>query len=134
MRTCSSRLILCEKQTSHPGSSCMRQDLRLHLSKVSDRLSPIDQRGLVMKTFCLICSFALLIPSNIWSQASSSTVRGTVRDQVQAVIPTAKVTLLNTATNVSRETETNEAGLYVFAGVIPGPYRLIAEFSGMQRF
>ena len=86
-----------------------------------------------MKAFSAICSLALLAPTIVWSQASSSTVRGTVRDQAQAIIPTAKVTLLNTATNVTRETLTNDAGLYVFPGVIPGPYRLITEFTGMQR-
>ena len=82
----------------------------------------------------LLFTAALLFPATAFPQASSSTVRGTVRDQVQAVIPTAKVTLVNTATNATRETLTNEAGLYVFPGVIPGPYRLTAEFAGMQRF
>ena len=54
-----------------------------------------------MKAFFAVCFFALLGPATAWGQASSSTVRGTVRDQVQAVIPNAKVTLLNTATNAS---------------------------------
>jgi hypothetical protein len=69
-----------------------------------------------------------------WPQASSSTVRGTVHDQAGAIVPNAKVELTNTATNVTRITNTNDAGLYVFPGVIPGPYRLIAESSGMQRY
>lgn len=87
-----------------------------------------------MKTFRLICFVVLLMPAKVWSQASSSTVRGTVRDQIQAIIPAAKVTLLNTATNVTREIQTNDAGLYVFPGVTPGSYRLTVEYAGMQRF
>ncbi|MGH9722388.1 MAG: carboxypeptidase regulatory-like domain-containing protein, partial [Bryobacteraceae bacterium] len=77
---------------------------------------------------------ALLIPVSAWSQASNSTVRGSVRDQGQAVIPAAKVTLLNTATNVARETVTNSAGLYVFPSVLPGTYRVKVEFPGLQTF
>ena len=69
-----------------------------------------------------------------WPQASSTTVRGTVRDQGQAVIPGAKVTLTNTATNVDRTTDTNEAGIYVFPGVFPGPHRLTVESAGMQKY
>jgi hypothetical protein len=61
-------------------------------------------------------------------------VRGTVTDAAGAVIPQANITLTNTATNVARTTLTNEAGLYVFPAVIPGDYRLTAEFKGMQKF
>ena len=31
-------------------------------------------------------------------------------------------------------TLSNEAGIYVFPGVIPGSYRLVGEFAGMQKF
>src|SRR5262249_21566068 len=76
----------------------------------------------------------LTIAGAAWPQASTSTVRGTVRDQGQAVVPAAKVTLTNTATNVERTTNTNEAGIYVFPGVFPGPHRLVAEAPGMQKY
>ena len=65
-----------------------------------------------------------------WPQASSATVRGTVHDQGQAVIPGAKVTLTNTATNVDRTTTSNEAGSFVLPGVFPGPHRLTVESRG----
>src|SRR5688572_4577476 len=77
---------------------------------------------------------AFFLTTFTWGQTSSSTVRGTVRDSQQAILPAAKVTLLNVATNVSRETQTNEAGLYVFPGVIPGPYRISVTFPGLQPF
>jgi hypothetical protein len=67
-------------------------------------------------------------------QASTATVRGTVRDQAQAVIPKASVTLTNTETSIARSTLTTEAGLYVFPGVFPGQYRVDVEFPGMQRY
>src|SRR2546428_10058567 len=78
-----------------------------------------------MKTLWLAAFTLWILPATLWPQASSSTVRGTVHDQAHAVIPKAKVTLSNTSTNVSRTTETNESGIYVFPGVIPGPYRVV---------
>ena len=77
---------------------------------------------------------AIMAATQALPQASTATVRGTVRDQGQAVIPKASVTLTNTATNVVRSTVTNEAGLYVFPGAFPGPYRVDVEFPGMQKY
>src|SRR4051812_46491020 len=76
----------------------------------------------------------LLIAPAAWSQGGNSTIRGSVRDQAQAVIPSATVTLTNVNTNVARSTQTNEAGIYVIPGVMPGSYRLVGEFPGMQKF
>src|SRR5262245_35386366 len=81
---------------------------------------------------CLLGLMLAAMPA--WPQASSTTVRGTVRDQAQAVVPKASVTLTNTATNVARNTTTNEAGLYVFPGVFPGPHQLTVDSAGMQRY
>jgi hypothetical protein len=69
-----------------------------------------------------------------WPQASSTSVSGTVRDQTGGVIPAAQVTLTNTATNVSFKTATSQAGLYLFPGVVPGPYQLAVEAPGMQKY
>ena len=79
-------------------------------------------------------AIVLLLPATALPQASSSTVRGTVFDSAHAIVPKASVTLTNTATNVARTTETNESGLYVFPGVIPGPYKVTTEAPGMQKF
>src|SRR5262249_1390203 len=79
-------------------------------------------------------AIAILFLTPAWPQASSSSVGGTVRDQGQAIIPKANVTLTNTATNVARSTQTNESGLYVFPGVFPGPYRISVESPGMQKY
>ena len=77
---------------------------------------------------------SLIATSAVWAQGGNSTVRGSVRDQAQAVIAGAKVTLTNVNTNVARSTLSNDAGIYVFPGVIPGSYRLDGEFPGMQKF
>lgn len=78
--------------------------------------------------------FTALLCVPAWPQAGTATVSGTVGDQTGAVIPGASVTLTNTATNVSSKTRTNHAGFYLFPGVRPGPYRLIVEMTGMEKY
>jgi protocatechuate 3,4-dioxygenase beta subunit len=50
------------------------------------------------------------------------------------VIAKAALALTNTATGVISRTTTNEAGFYIFAGVVPGRYRLTAEAPSMRNF
>src|SRR5947208_1662174 len=77
--------------------------------------------------------FTLVTPA-IYSQSSTGSVRGTVRDQSDAVVPNANVTLTNTATNVPSKGKTNEVGIYVFPVVTPGKYDLLVETPGMQKY
>ena len=83
-----------------------------------------------LKTAILLALVAL----EAQPQASNSTVRGVVRDQTGAVVPGSAVTLTNTNTNTSRDSRTNESGIFVMPGVIPGPYRITVESSGMQKY
>lgn len=69
-----------------------------------------------------------------WPQSSQGSVRGTVQDQSQAVVPGVTVVLTNTATGVELRATSNEAGIYVFPSVVPGPYKIEAEFAGMDKF
>jgi hypothetical protein len=52
--------------------------------------------------------------------AASATVSGVVSDASGAVVPRAKVALLDKATGLARTQETNSAGQYIFANVLPG--------------
>ncbi|MFB3827958.1 MAG: TonB-dependent receptor [Bryobacteraceae bacterium] len=69
-----------------------------------------------------------------YAQSSLGSVRGTVQDEKQGLIPGADVALTNTGTGVVQKTVTNAAGAYVFPSVVPGPYRLAVTFPGMSKF
>ena len=47
-------------------------------------------------------------------------------------IPGATVTVTNVATNATRSVTTNEAGLYAFPALVPGPYRVRVETRGFK--
>jgi hypothetical protein len=90
--------------------------------------------GWLFRKFISTILMAAAVAPLAWPQASTGSVSGTVRDQSSAVVPSANVSLTNTATNVTSKTTTNPVGFYIFPGVVPGPYRLTAEASGMQKF
>jgi len=66
------------------------------------------------------------------AQSESATLSGRVSDSSGAAIVGAEVVLTNTQTNVEQRTKTNGVGLYVFAGVHPGTYRVAAGATGFR--
>jgi len=66
-------------------------------------------------------------------QAVNATVLGTVSDSTGAAVANAKVTITETNTNISRSTQTNDSGNYVFPDLPPGTYRVTAEQTGFKR-
>jgi Carboxypeptidase regulatory-like domain len=85
---------------------------------------------------CVFASLVLAVLAFLvapaWSQSSNGSVRGTVQDSSQAVIPNVTVLLTNTATGIELKTTSNEAGIYVFPSLVPGPYKLEADSAGMK--
>lgn len=75
----------------------------------------------------------LLIASALWGQAPTGQVTGTVTDPSGAVVAGALVTLTNPATNIRRETTTNEEGLFNLPALPPGMYNLQVEAKGFPR-
>ena len=86
--------------------------------------------------FCLATMALLAVatsPRTVWGQsATSGVISGAVVDASNAVIPGAKVTLTQNATNVTQSTVTDNAGRYLFPAVPPGEYTLTVTKSGFQ--
>jgi hypothetical protein len=66
-------------------------------------------------------------------QAVNATLLGTVTDSSGAVVGNAKVTITETNTGISRTSQTNDSGNYVFPDLPPGTYTVTAEQSGFKR-
>jgi len=82
----------------------------------------------------LACLALLLVgfaqPSS--GQVISGIISGSAVDPSRAAIPGALVTLINDATNASREVQAEPTGYFVFAGVQPGTYTLRISSKGFQ--
>jgi hypothetical protein len=82
----------------------------------------------------LIVAVALMINGISIAQTSRGTVTGLVSDVQKATVPNAKVDLTGTGTNVTRTTQTNEAGLFRFDAVDPGTYKIEVKAVGLKGF
>ncbi|HMD36896.1 MAG TPA: carboxypeptidase-like regulatory domain-containing protein [Vicinamibacterales bacterium] len=67
------------------------------------------------------------------AQQFTGGVRGEVRDP-NGVIPGVTVSLTNEATNITRDTATNDVGQYNFPAVAPGTYTLKTQLTGYRTF
>ncbi len=69
----------------------------------------------------------------VYAQAVNATLLGTVTDSSGAVVGTAKVTITETNTAVSRAGETNSSGNYAFPDLPPGQYTVSVELEGFKK-
>jgi hypothetical protein len=75
----------------------------------------------------------LSVDPSLSAQTSQGRILGTVVDQSGALITQAKVTITNTATNVSRTVITSSAGEYTAPNLDPGLYTVSAEAKGFKK-
>src|SRR5262249_25212705 len=67
-----------------------------------------------------------------FAQSSNATLGGIVSDATGALIPGVTVTATNTQTGIVTTAISNETGIYQFAALEPGNYKVNAELSGFR--
>lgn len=79
---------------------------------------------------CLEILFCLT--TAVPASAQTASVLGTIADQSGAIVVGAKVSATNTQTNASRETTSNDTGLYRLTNLVPGSYEIDAQKDGFK--
>src|SRR5262249_48962864 len=72
----------------------------------------------------------LLLSGSAFAQGTGGTISGTVTDSSGGALPTAKVTILNQATGLTRELVTNEQGFFSAPNLLPGNYTVTVSAHG----
>jgi hypothetical protein len=90
--------------------------------------------NMMYRALCLlVVALTIAIPSALKAQtAGDGTISGTVTDDTGAVVPNAKVTATNVATNIATVPTSSGAGLYTIAPLPPGTYTLTIEANGFR--
>ncbi len=87
-------------------------------------------RSVVSMFFCLACSFLLTLPAH--AQKITGDISGTVTDNSGAVVNSAKITAVNTATNETRSAMTSDAGFFRIVELPPGKYKVTVTAQGFK--
>jgi hypothetical protein len=85
-------------------------------------------------TSCLLALLLALLAVTGRAQTSNATLTGFVADQTNAVIPGAKVTLVNQQSKDMRVTMANSSGYFTFTAVPTGTYTVKVEYQGFDTF
>lgn len=78
----------------------------------------------------VILAFALpAMPQN-----NTGIISGRITDPTGAVVPNAHIKLIQTATNVEWESQSNTDGLFRIPGLPDGPYKIVVTASGFKNY
>src|SRR5579863_4059508 len=83
-------------------------------------------------TLTCLC-FLLLQCQCAFAQVDEGAITGTVQDTTGAVVPNARVTLLNTDQGITLETKSDNSGYYVFNPVRVGHYTVTVTAQGFAK-
>lgn len=84
------------------------------------------------KALLALCGSLLLLCVPSFSQSERGTIAGTIHDSTGAVIPQAKVTVVDPSTNVILTFLTNDQGDFVAPSLAPSQYMVRAEKPGFR--
>lgn len=83
----------------------------------------------------VLCALMTLVTAAAAAaQSTTGSIQGTVRDNQEAVVPGATVTVRNVQTNAVRTATTDGSGVYRFLNVPVGSYELTVELTGFSKY
>ena len=100
----------------------------MHLQTITSQT--VGLRRLLTAT--LVLCGALLYAADAAAQQATAKIVGTMTDQQGAVVPGVKVTVTNTATNVTKDTTTGSDGFFQVLDLPIGTYRIVARHEGFR--
>src|SRR5438876_6243635 len=84
--------------------------------------------------FAMVLAMAVCLAAPLaGAQSTGGRIRGTVMDASGGAIASAKVTLINEATNATREVQSGSNGEYIFLEVPVGTYEIDATSQGFKK-
>ncbi len=99
--------------------------------RTNERPSVVRFRGVFALAWLALLGVSFCVTSRAQTTTTGKVV-GTVNDQTGAVVPKSEIQLLNTGTNATLSTTSNDAGEFLFPSVSPGNYRLTVKMPGFR--
>jgi len=77
---------------------------------------------------------ALTFPGLLRAQGLTGQITGTVTDNTGAIVPGATITIRNVGTGLTRETQTDGNGAFVFPDLLAGTFDMSVSLAGFKTF
>ena len=89
-----------------------------------------------MRRFVLAIAVVLAVggASPLLAQQASSGMQGKVIDESGLALPGVTIVVTHEQSGMFRQVVSNTDGTYYLTGVLPGPYRIVAELGGFAKF
>jgi Carboxypeptidase regulatory-like domain len=99
-----------------------------------NKREPMKLKIVLLAMLVLAASCLILSPA-AQAQNVYAAIHGTVTDSTGAVVPSAKVTVINTSTNITTTATTDNKGYYIFPQLqVGGPYNVTVAAAGFKGF
>ena len=86
------------------------------------------------KNVAYLCLLTVCLVGSLSAQTYQGRILGLVTDPTGAVLPGAQVTIIDVATGATRTLTTTTSGEFVAPNLEPGPYTVMVEAAGFQKF
>src|SRR5271154_4966787 len=120
---------MANKQFAHSGISNFAADRSRPRGRVPMKMVKVVFLAALAVVFSL-AGLLFAAPGASAQSVERGEIRGFVYDTSHSIVPGAKVTISNPSTGYKRETTADSAGLYDFAQLLPGTYKVQAEAAG----
>jgi|WetSurMetagenome_2_1015567.scaffolds.fasta_scaffold06601_3 hypothetical protein len=98
-------------------------------------MTSIKTRSVVRAGTVQVLAVLLVLSASIaFAQIDRGTIQGSVKDQSGAVVPGAKVQIIQLETNSTIELTTNEEGLYIAPNLVRAKYKVSIQREGFSTF
>lgn len=84
-------------------------------------------------TAFILASLMLFLSGKGWAQTETGQISGTVLDQQNNVVPSAKITIRNVGTGALRETASDDHGAFIVTNLLPAKYTVMTEAQGFTK-
>jgi Carboxypeptidase regulatory-like domain/TonB-dependent Receptor Plug Domain len=91
-------------------------------------------KRLLLLNLAVVCVLGCIKPVCVAQTSGSATVRGSVTDSTNAVVPQARIILIDEQTRFERFAISSEEGIYSFASLPPSSYSLKVEHPGFKTY
>lgn len=81
-----------------------------------------------------LCCLLLLLALPMHAQQTSGSISGSVKDKQGALVPGAKVTLIDQVQSGQREQTSSAEGTFVFTELPPSTYTVVVEVAGFKKW